>query len=222
MIFAFFRFIGLVTGYPIQLLVFKRKTYYEDKSSTHLRRGGKLFISNHFGVLDYVMEHFLVFPRKLAPVTAEFPFKIGIARLGMKFFGCIKCDRETRSMRFIDECAEVIKKGQLAIIYPEGHNTPDGEIKEFKHSYLVIAHRAGCPIVPIVTDGNYGLFRRAHVMVGKEIDVSRFFDTDRRTPPREQLERANEYVYSKMLELQGELERRKAGKRGEREVCSCQ
>jgi hypothetical protein len=39
--------------------------------------------------------------------------------------------------------------------------------------------------------------------------VSGFFKTDARTPSREELAAANEYVYSKMLELQTELEKRK-------------
>ena len=38
MIFDFFRCIGLLLGYPLQLLFFKRKTYYEDKKQKHLFR----------------------------------------------------------------------------------------------------------------------------------------------------------------------------------------
>ena len=209
MIFDIFRVIGLVLGYPLQLLFFKRKTYYEDKSQTHLFKGGKLIITNHFNMFDYVLTSFVVFPRKLNVVASEMPFKSKITTFLMKFFGAIQCNRETRSMRFMDECARVISSGQLVQIYPEGRNTPDGEMHEFKMSYLVIAHRAKSTIVPIITDGNYGLFKRASVMIGKEIDVSSFFTTDRPTPPREQLEQANAFVFNKCLELREELERRK-------------
>ncbi|MBQ7387619.1 MAG: 1-acyl-sn-glycerol-3-phosphate acyltransferase [Clostridia bacterium] len=208
MIYEIGRIIGLVTGYPVQLLFFKRKTYYEGKRDRSRLRGGKLIITNHFNMLDYVLTSFVVFPRKLSPVTSEMPFKLPIARFGMRFFGAIECNRITRNMKFMDTAAEVIKKGQLVQIYPEGRNTPDGKIHEFKHSYLVIAHRAKAPIVPIVTDGNYGLFKRASVIIGEEIDVSRFFTGDRPTPTREELARANEYVYSKVLELRAELDRR--------------
>ncbi len=213
MFYAFFRLFGLTMGYPAQLVLFKRKTYYEDKKSTRLFRGGKLIISNHFSMFDYVLTSFIVYPRKLNVVASEMPFKIGIVRFGMKFFGAIQANRETKNMRFMDTCAEVIKKGQLVQIFPEGQNTPDGNIHEFKHSYLVIAYRAGAPIVPIVTDGNYGLFRRARVIIGKEIDVSRFFEAGRRTPTREELRIANDYVFSKVLELRAELEDLKAQER---------
>lgn len=213
MIYNFFRLFGLITGYPIQLLFFKRKTYYEDKKSTHLHRGGKLIISNHFNFLDYALTCFLVFPRRLAAVSCEIPFRHRLVRFGMKFFDTIEANRETKGMKFMDEAAAVIKKGRLVQIFPEGRNTPDGNIHPFKHSYLVIAHRAKSPIVPIVTDGNYGLFRRAHVMVGREIDVSPFFSPDRRTPTREELQAANDFVFAKVLALREELEARKQKKR---------
>ena len=195
------------------LLFFKRKTYYEDRTQKRTFRGGKLIITNHFNMFDYVLTSFVVFPRKLNVVASEMPFKNRFFRFGMKFFGAIQCNRETRSMRFMDEAAAVIRKGQLVQIYPEGRNTPDGNIHEFKRSYLVIAHRAKAPIVPVVTDGNYGLFKRTSVIIGKEIDVSQFFTSDRATPTREELERANAYVFGKVLELRAELENRKRKKK---------
>ena len=212
MIYTVFRFIGLLSGYPIQWLFFKRRTFYEDKSQTHIFKGGKLIISNHFSVIDYILTSFIVFPRKLSAVASEHPFKNKILRFGMKFFGTIQCNRETRNMRFMDEAAAVIRKGELVQIFPEGRNTTDGKIHEFKKSYLVIAHRASAPIIPIVTDGNYGIFKRTSVIIGKEIDVSEFFTSDRVTPTREELQRANDVVFAKVLELREELERRKEEK----------
>ena len=209
MIYDIFRVIGLIVGYPLQFLFFKRRTFYEDKKSTDLRRGGKLIITNHYNMLDYVLTSFIVCPRKLCAVASEEPFKSPITRFGMRFFGAIQANRETRSMGFMDECARVIRNGQLVQIFPEGQNTPDGEIHEFKKSYLVIAYRADSRIVPIVSDGNYGVFKRVSVLIGKEIDLTEFFEPGRRTPTREELARANEYVYSKMLSLKKELEVRK-------------
>ena len=130
--------------------------------------------------------------------------------IGMRFFGAIEANRVTRNMGFMDEGAELIRRGKLLLIYPEGRNTPDGKIGPFRPSYIVIAHRAKAPIVPIVTDGNYGFFKRAHVIIGKEIDLSEYFTTDRRTPTREDLNRTNELIRQRMLDLRQELELRKA------------
>ena len=217
MIYAIFRTIGLTLGYPLQLFFFKRKTYYEDKKSTRLMKGGKLIITNHFNMFDYVLTSFVVYPRKLNVVASEMPFSKPIVRFGMKFFGAIQANRVTRSMKFMDERVRVItEKRQLVQIYPEARNTPDGKIHEFKHSYLVIAHRAGAPILPIITDGNYGIFRRASVMIGKEIDVRELIQSDKRTPSREELEKANEYVYRQVLMLREKLEEMKSSKKHKR------
>ena len=214
MIYAIFRLIGLTLGYSLQLLFFKRKTYYEDKKSTRIMKGGKLIITNHFNMFDYVLTSFVVYPRKLNVVASEMPFANPFFRFGMKFFGAIQANRVTKNMKFMDECARVIaKKKQLVQIYPEARNTPDGKIHEFKHSYLVIAHRAGAPILPIITDGNYGLFKRASVIIGKEIDIKELITSDARTPSREELAAANDYVYSKVLELREKLEELKLSKK---------
>lgn len=213
MFYEIFRIIGLVTGYPIQLLFFKRKTYYVDKKNTHLFKGGKLIVSNHFSMFDYVLTSFIVFPRKLNVVASEIPFKNKLLKFGMKFFGVIEANRETKNMSFINKCANVLKKGQLVQIYPEGKNSPDGKIHEFKASYTLIAHRANVPIVLVITDGNYGLFKRTSVIISEEIDVSKFMDVNSKTTKKEERERLNNYIYTRALELRAELENLKNKKK---------
>lgn len=214
MIYDIFRIIGLITGYPFQLLFFKRKTYYVDKKNTHLLRGGKLIVSNHFSMLDYVLTSFVVFPRKLNVVASEMPFKNKLLRFGMKFFGAIEANRETKNMSFINKCADVLKKGQLVQIYPEGQNTPDGKIHEFKPSYTLIAHRANVPIVLIISDGNYGIFKRTSVIISEEIDVSKFIDVNAKTTKKEERLALNNYIHKRALELREELEVLKNKKKG--------
>ena len=213
MFYEIFRIIGLITGYPFQLLFFKRKTYYVDKKNTHLFKGGKLIVSNHFSMFDYVLTSFIVFPRKLNVVASEMPFKNKLLKFGMKFFGVIEANRETKNMNFINKCANVLKKGQLVQIYPEGKNSPDGKIHEFKASYTLIAHRANVPIVLVITDGNYGLFKRTSVIISEEIDVSKFMDVNSKTTKKEERERLNNYIHTRALELRAELENLKNKKK---------
>lgn len=209
MIYDIFRTIGLIVGYPLQWIFFKRRMFFETKRNRKTFKGGKLIISNHFNMLDYVMTSFIVCPRKLNVIASEDPFQNKFFVWGMKFFGAIQADRVSKSLGFIGAGADVLKKGQLLQIYPEGKNTPDGKIHEFTRTYIAIAHRGGVPIVPVVFDGNYGPFKRASVIIGDEIDVRQFFSPDRKTPTRDELAAAHNYVYNKVLELREELERRK-------------
>ena len=214
MIYEIFRVIGVILGYPLLVLFFKRKTYYVDKKNTNLKKGGKLIVSNHYNMLDYVFACYLVALRKLNVVASEMPFKSKITRFGMKFFGAIEANRETRNMRFVDVCADVLKSGQLVQIFPEGKNTPDGKIHEFKPSYTLIAHRANVPIVLVITDGNYGLFKRTSVIISEEIDVSKFINPNSKITSKEERENLNNYIYKRALELREELEVLKNKKKG--------
>ena len=218
MIYEIFRIIGVTLGYPLQWLFFKRKTYYEDKKSTRLRKGGKLIVCNHYNMFDYVMGCFIVYPRKLYAVASEDAYRNAFFRFGCKFFGVIQANRVTRSMRFLNESSDILKKGHLVQIYPEGRNTPDGKIHEFYAGYILIAHRANVPIIPIVSDGNYGIFKRVSVIIGKEINVKDFISPDKKTPTRADIDKANEYVYQKVLELRQQLEVLKEKKRKKKDV----
>jgi 1-acyl-sn-glycerol-3-phosphate acyltransferase len=202
----FFRWLALITGWPLQLLIFKRKTYYENKAKqSRFIRGGALIISNHYSVFDYMVNLFLFPFRKLYVVYWS---QAGMRtekkiRFGMKFFGGIPSDREAMSMRFIDESVKLLERGKLVQIYPEAHITDDGEMHPFKPSYLIIALRAGVPIIPVITDGNYGLFRRVHLIIGEPIEISE--DEISEDPTREELVALSDRVYEKCLALQRQL-----------------
>ena len=218
-LFDIFRWFAIIQGFWLYWLFFKRKTYYEDGSSRRKSRrfkGAKLIISNHYCVLDFMLNMFLVLPRKLWVVASEHAYRNKLQGFGMRFFGGIPCDRRIRSMRFMDKSVEVLKNGGLVQIFPEGKNTDDGSIGPFYASYIVIAHRAGVPIVPIVTDGNYGFRRRAHVLVGNEIDLKDYITATGPIIPRDQLEAANTAIRDRVLALKADLDARVAAEKNKK------
>ena len=211
--YEIFRWFAIIQGFWLYWLFFKRKTYYEDGGSKgrHRRfRGGKLIISNHVSVLDYILNMYVVLPRKLWVVASEHAYRNKLQGFGMRFFGGIPCDRRVRSIRFVDRSAEVLRRGGVVQIFPEGMERYDGTIGPFFPSYLVIAHRGGAPIIPIVTDGSYGFGKRTHILIGNEIDVREYIKTEGPIIPREELAAANEAIHEKFLSLKADLDARVA------------
>jgi 1-acyl-sn-glycerol-3-phosphate acyltransferase len=209
--FDIFRWFAIIQGFWLYWLFFKRKTYYEDgdpRRKSRRFKGAKLIISNHYCVLDFMLNMFLVLPRKLWVVASEHAYRNKLQGFGMRFFGGIPCDRRIRSMRFMERSVEVLKRGGLVQIFPEGKNTDDGLIGPFYPSYIVIAHRAGVPIVPILTDGSYGFRKRAHVLIGCEIHTGDYIKTEGPIIPREELMAANEAIRERVLALKAELDAR--------------
>ena len=204
------RWLALLSAWPVQLLVFKRKTYYEDRRAQGRRvRGKALIVSNHFSVFDYMVNLFLFPFRKLYVVY--WPQNSKRIRWGMKFFGGIVSDRDVMSLRFMDESVKTLEKGRIVQIYPEAYISEDGRMDEFKPSYVLIALRAEAPIIPVITDGQYGLFKRVHLIIGKPIDLWDYCTSE--DPTKEEIMALNDIVYKKCLELQRELEARKQNKR---------
>ena len=215
-LFDIFRWFAIIQGFWLFWLLFKRKTYYEDGDPRRKSRrfnGPKLIISNHYCVLDFMLNLFLVLPRKLWVVASEHAYRNKLQGFGMRFFGGIPCDRRIRSMRFMEKSVEVLKNGGMVQIFPEGRNTDDGLIGPFYASYIVIAHRAGVPIIPIVTDGNYGFFKRTHVLVGNEIDLKDYITAEGPIIPRDQLESANEAIRNHVLARTSDLDARVAAEK---------
>ena len=208
-IYEFFRWLAVITCYPFQLLLFTKKLYYEDGGRRRIIKGGALIIANHYNVLDYILDLFVVQPRRLNVVASEYAYRNKLITFGMRFFGGIQANRVTKDMSFMKKSADLIKKGELVLIFPEGQNTDDGTIKPFKHSYLAIAHKANAPIIPIVSDGNFKLFKRTRVIVGNPIYLSDLGISPEKMTRFERTD-ANEVIYNKVLFLRGELERFKS------------
>lgn len=205
--YEIFRWIGVISGLPLHLLFFKKKMYYEDKSVQGRRvKGRALIVSNHFSPFDFVLNVVIFFPRKLYVIASEDAFRNKLMRFGMKFWGGIEANRVTQSVRFIIEGAKELNNDHLVQIFPEGHNTDDGTIKEFHPSYVLIALRGKAPIIPVITDGNYGIFKRTHVIIGKPIYVTDYLTSEKHT--KQDLLRINEIIHQKVLELRQELDQR--------------
>lgn len=211
MIYDAFRWLAIITGFPVVWLYTKTKVYYENKDVQSKKiKGGALIISNHYGIWDFIQNMFLLLPRKLYVVAGEIAYKNKFMNFGMKFFGGVQANRVTKSLSFIDSSIDLIKSGKLVQIFPEGHNTIDGEIAEFKPTYLMIAIKSGKPIIPIVTDGKYGFFNRAHIIIGEPIDLTDYLGGE--LPSKETLADLNNMVYEKMVSLKKELDELSEGK----------
>lgn len=201
------RWYGMLSGYPLFLAYFKKKVYYEDKSvQNRFVKGAALIVSNHFHVYDFIVNAALFPFRKLYVVLKSDVYQYKFTAWGMSIFGGIKSDRDEMGMRFIDESVAHLKKGRLVQIFPEAYITHDGKMHDFKTAYIMIAQRADVPIIPVVTDGNYGWKKRTHVIIGTPILLSDFCPYA--TPNREQIVELNEMVRNKCLWLQEELHRR--------------
>lgn len=203
---TFFRLLAKITGWPLQLLLFTRKTYYEDKSEKNRKiKGGAIILSNHTNIMDYMVNLFIYPFRKLYCLIAEVIYNKGpIMRFILSCMGGIKVDRNTKDLSFIDDAVKVLNKGKLLQIFPEGRISETSKMFPFSPSYILIALKSGAPIIPVITDGNYGLFKRVRVIIGKKIYLKDYCNSP--NPTKEEIEMLNMIITKKVIDLKNKLQ----------------
>jgi len=194
-------FIGIIMAFPFQLIFFKKRVYYEDKKDTsRFVKGGALVVSNHRSLMDFMMAVFLFPFRKLYCLMSELIFSHGpFVSFGTKIMGGIKIDRRNYDFSFIDTSVNMLNKNKLLAVYPEGKVNLKNGLLHFHPTYILIALRSGKPIIPIYTDGTYSIKKRTRVVIGKKIYLNEYCNN--LNPSKEEIERLNNIVRNKILEL---------------------
>lgn len=196
-----------ITGIIPALALFKPRVYKMNPSCKKSHRGGAIIMSNHTSLMDFVL-YIVTFPLKsLHFLMAEVLFrKTPIFSWFLYKMGGIFVDRDACNFSFIEKSLEVLDKRGTVVIFPQGR-LPVGDTPfPYKPGIVLVALRTDAPIIPMYTDGNYGIFKRAHVMIGEKIYLRDL--TDSENPSEEELNRLTKYLEDKNYELKSELEKR--------------
>lgn len=206
-----------ITSWPIQFCCFRTKIHYEDKKSQSRRiKGPAIIVSNHTSVYDYAVMLFVFRFRYLRYLMAELLFrKKGLSGF-LKAMGGIKVDRDNLDFSFISKSLDTLEKGGVVGIFPEGRLPKEGETRplEFKPSAAYLGYLSEVPIIPVYTNGSYFKRKRAQVIIGKKIIVKDLIDEN--YSEKENIERLNEILRQKVIELEDELNKRANQKRKKR------
>jgi 1-acyl-sn-glycerol-3-phosphate acyltransferase len=222
MLYLFLRrfFVG-----PIVKLLFRpRVTGLENVPET----GPALLVSNHLAFMDSVFLPVAV-PRQIVfPAKSEYFTAPGLkGRLVATFFrsvGQIPIDRSggRASLAALNTGLEILAKGELFGIYPEGTRSPDGRLYKGKTGVARMAIVAGVPVIPVamidtekmnppgtvwpqwlVREPGRRLPRliRPGVAIGKPLDFSRYEGMER---DRFVLRSVTDEIMYALMELSGQ------------------
>ena len=198
-----------ITGWLPQLILFKTKVYYEEKTSQNKRIKGKaIVVSNHNQVMDFAVLMFVFWRRTLRCAAAEILFRKNfIFTLFLKALGCVKVDRNEHDFSFLTELQQILDKGGVVEMYPESRLPKDGESRpiEFKPSYVYLALESGAPIIPVFSNVKMCSKKRNDVIIGKAINVADLYNTE--LSEKENINNINTYVRSKIIELGKQIEK---------------
>ena len=165
-----------------------------------------ILVSNHKSLIDFVL-YLLVFPfRTIRFLIAEVMFnksKLMATFLGL--IGGIRVDRDAKTFEFISHALQVLDDGGAVGVFPQARLPIKGCHFPFTPSTAFIALQTGAPIIPVYTDGNYGLTKRAGVVIGAPIHLQEFCREG--LDEQAQLDHLTKLLEERVFALKEELDR---------------
>jgi acyl-[acyl-carrier-protein]-phospholipid O-acyltransferase / long-chain-fatty-acid--[acyl-carrier-protein] ligase len=115
--------------------------------------GGALLIANHISYVDVVVMQ-LACPRPIRFVGFKGLRRNWFFRWCFDISGCISVsEAPVDGMR---EAVRALQRGELVLIFPEGHISRTGQLMEIRKGFELIANRANVPVVAAALDGLWG------------------------------------------------------------------
>lgn len=204
---SFFNWFVKITGWLVQLIVFRTKVFYVDKAKQSRRiKGPAIIVSNHTSVWDYAIWLFVFFSRTLRFQMAEVLYKKKVLGLFLKMMGGIYVNRDTHDLSFIDKSNEILRKGGVVGIFPESRLPLLEEERPlpFKESVTQLALLSEKVIIPVYTSGVYFKKSRVRVMIGEPINVNDYIDES--LSEKENVDRITKLLREKIIELGQKLD----------------
>ena len=162
--------------------------------------GTCLFVANHTSSADAPAVVGAI-PRRIAILLKKSLFNYPIVGQAFHLAHFIPVERSKRdsAIESVEKAIEAMRAGQSFLIYPEGTRSPDGRLQDFKKGAVVMAIKAGVPIVPIVCSGAHRVMeKRSLVIHPREILVEFLEPIDTSKYTLEERERLNEIVRDAM------------------------
>ncbi len=137
------------------------------------RRGGVLITPNHISDADPTAIG-LALPRSCYVMAKEEIFSMGFLGTLSRWLHGFPVKRYTADRAALRYAEDLLKRGEAVVMFPEGKLSEDGTLQPILPGALLIAQRAGVPIIPTVIEGTdsllpYGEKRPRHA--GRQIVV---------------------------------------------------
>ena len=115
-----------------------------------------IFVGNHTSQTDiWTFQGYM--PHDFRWIAKKELFAIPIFGAAMRAVDFISIDRSRgrKAVQSLNDAANRIAEGTSVLIFPEGTRSPDGHLQPFKTGAIMLAIKAGVPVVPVGFNGTH-------------------------------------------------------------------
>ena len=159
---------------PLPLLMrIKRRTPEGEKYTAKIT-GGAIITANHTSFSDPFIVGVTFWYRRLFFLVAEIVMKGKLRSSLLKGVGAIKIDRNSTDIEAITKSVDVLKEGYLLTVFPQGGINTNDDFDTVKSGAVLMALRAGVPIVPMHIMPRKRWYGTRTVVIGNSINPKDF------------------------------------------------
>ncbi len=162
-----------------------------------------IFVGNHVSQFD-IFSFQGYFPHDFRWIAKKELFRIPFFGAAMLRAGIVPIDRShgREALRSLNRAAEQIARGTSVLIFPEGTRSSDGRLHPFKTGAVMLAIKAGVPVVPVGFNGTYSILPKGKLLADKgtiTIRIGKPIPTHSYKPADKQ--ELAEYLHDRVAEL---------------------
>lgn len=159
--------------------------------------GGVVVVANHTSYWDPVIVG-CAFERPVYFMAKEELFRVPLLAPVIRNLGAFPVQRGSGDRRAVKMALQYLHQGQVVGIFPEGRRSHTGELLPPHLGAVMLAVRAGVPVLPVAVAGSRGLVGKVRVRVGKPVYLNEEMG---KRPAREELERWGQEIMSRIATL---------------------
>ncbi len=122
--------------------------------------GAAILAANHVGRLDSALAFCVLERQDATSLVADKYKKHPFFRWIVEASGAIWINREDADLQAMRAAREVLKKGGLLGIAPEGTRSPNAKMQQAKSGVAYLADKAGVPVIPMAIYGTENAFQQ--------------------------------------------------------------
>lgn len=134
------------------------------------REGALLVVANHRSGFDPPMVGALL-RRPVHFMTKVELWSYPVLPMVFKYVQAYPVRRGRADRQAIRHSLDILRRGEIIVLFPEGHRTETGELQEARSGVVFLARKSGCQVLPIGISGQYGFRRTIRYVVGEPFQI---------------------------------------------------
>ena len=137
----------------------------------HIPQGPCVICSNHVGMSDPIWTIFAFRPARLFRIMAKDQLMhVPLLKYLFRWIGMIGVKRGEGDIAAVKTALKALRDGEQLLIYPEGTRVRETRLVA-KTGAVMLAQRAGCPILPVYMQRRRYPFSPLHTVIGEPFFV---------------------------------------------------